>query len=85
MQVVGIRKALRGVEFSGDTQLYTAELSRAFFAALAEASGSFLQLFGDSCAQPAIMALLMQWIHTQVVAYVEMLARQVSFAHVSRI
>ena len=76
-KVIGIKKALRNVEFSGDTLQYTAELSRNFFKVLMESSSSFLQLFGDSCEKPAIMSLLLQWIHTQMGSYVEILARQV--------
>jgi hypothetical protein len=76
-KVVGIRKVLKGVEFTGDTLLYTAELSRSFFVVLTDSSESFLQLFGESCEKPAIMALLLQWIHAQVAAFVEVLARQV--------
>ncbi len=76
-KVVGIRKALRSVEFSGDTLQYTSELSRSFFGVLTEASSSFLQLFGASCDKPAIMSLLLQWIYAQVTAFVEVLARQI--------
>jgi hypothetical protein len=47
-QVEAIRKALRGVDVSGDPGLYTTELSRVFFLCLERACKGFVDLFANS-------------------------------------
>lgn len=76
-QVDVIKRKLRTIEATGDPRGYTAEISRSFYASLAESAEAFLHLFAEHRERPSILSVLTQWIHNQTASYVLVLARQI--------
>ena len=76
-QLNTIKKSLHIVEYSGDTVIYTTELSNSFFLALFNSCSIFKALYNDYYERPEILNLLLVWLQKQISNYVEILVPQV--------
>lgn len=75
-----IKKVLNKVETSGDSVIYTTDLTQSFFNTMTNAGSSFLNLFkeiNDNSHHVDIISLILNWSHEQVAAYVIVFSKQV--------
>ena len=77
MQIDVTRKVLRVVEASGDTATYIRDICESFFDTMVAKSECFLELFVAHLENAAIISLFINWTHSQITAFVKILAKQI--------